>query len=173
MAIETRIYDAAALERDLERFAEILRDCVEGGASVNFLRPFSMEEARGYWRNRVGGVRSGEIILFGVLADGVLAGTVQLVPAMQPNGPHRADVSKMLVHRGFRRRGLGRVLLEAAEEHARSLGRNLLILDTAAESAGEKLYRQCGWQVFGTVPGFALNTDGFPEPAVFFMKTLP
>jgi GNAT superfamily N-acetyltransferase len=172
MPIETRLIPAEDYEKHAERLAEILKDCVEGGASVNFLLPFPIEDAKRYWQKREAGLNAGEVLLFGAFVDGKLQGTVQLVLAQQPNQPFRAEISKMLVHREARRKGLGRALLEAAEAEALRRNRTLLLLDTAKGSDGERLYRSCGWQPFGVVEGYAYTVHGVPEAAVFFSKVL-
>jgi GNAT superfamily N-acetyltransferase len=100
-----------------------------------------------------------------------IVGTVQLVPAEPDNQPHRADVAKMLVHRRARRQGVGAALLEAAERSARTLGRTLLVLDTASADA-ERLYERRGWVRVGTVPGYALLPDGGLCDTVFYYREL-
>ena len=56
---------------------------------------------------------------------------IVFVDLEQPeNQPHRADLSKMLVHRRARRRGLGAALMRAAEAVAVDCGKSLLVLDT-------------------------------------------
>ncbi len=82
-----------------------------GGASVNFVLPFSMDDSLRWWRNRLPAFLSGEVLLFVAEVDGVIAGTGQLALAGQPNGYQRADVAKMLVHRDYRKRGLGAAIL--------------------------------------------------------------
>jgi GNAT superfamily N-acetyltransferase len=161
--------EAAAL---VPALSEILRDCVAGGASVNFLRPLPPEAAHAFWEGVAAEVAAGRRLLF--LAEDAAgpAGTVQLVPAPQPNQPHRAEVAKLLVHRRARRAGQGAALMEAAEGAALAAGRTLLTLDTEAEGAAERLYRRLGWTPFGTVPGYALTPDGRPWPARFFYKNL-
>ena len=102
--------------------------------------------------------------------DGIL-GTVQLVTAQPENQPHRADVSKMLVHRRARRRGVGEALMRAVEDAAIRAGKTLLVLDTASDAA-ERLYERCGWIRVGTIPGYALLPDGQPCDTVYFYKRL-
>jgi len=103
--------------------------------------------------------------------DGIV-GTVQLHPAWAPNQPHRAEIAKLLVHRRGRRMGLGRQLMETIEDAAQRAGFGLLTLDTKRGSAAEQLYRQFGWTAAGTIPGFALDSDGTPHDAVIFYKQL-
>ena len=92
--------------------------------------------------------------------------------AQQPNQPHRAEIGKMLVLAAARRQGLGRRLLAAAEQAAREQGRTLLMLDTESGSAGDLLYRSCGWTEFGRVPGHAFKPDGRLAETTFFYKQL-
>jgi GNAT superfamily N-acetyltransferase len=163
--------EAGACRAGLE---DLLIDAVEGGASVNFIRPMTRDKAARWWDGALASQARGERLIF-VAEDpaGRVDGTVQLVPAVQENQPHRADLAKMLVHRRARRRGLGAALMRAAEAEARRLGRRLLTLDTEAGSAGEQLYAGQGWVKFGEVPGYALRADGGrAEPASFFYKWL-
>lgn len=153
---------------------ELLVDAVEGGASVNFVRPMTRAKAEAWWDGALASHARGERLILAAEGEGGrLDGTVQLVPASQENQPHRADVAKMLVHRRARRRGLGAALLRAAEDEARRLGRTLLTLDTESGSDGERLYARLGWVRFGRVPGYALRADGAArEAATFFYKEL-
>lgn len=167
-----RTLSVAEMEARLDELADILVDAVAHGASVNFLAGFSHDEARAFWHGQAAGVSSGERRLF--VADGGerLVGTVVLTFAQQPNGWHRAEIGKMLVRSGARRQGLGRRLLGAAEEAARAAGRTLLLLDTETGSAGDRLYRGCGWTEIGTVPGHAFRPDGGLAPTTMFYKVL-
>jgi GNAT superfamily N-acetyltransferase len=151
----------------------ILRDCVEGGASVGFMLPLGEGTADAFWTRVAEGVAAGERTLL-VAEDrttGEVLGTVQVVPAGPENQPHRADISKMLVHRRARRRGIGAALMQAAEEAARAAGKTVLVLDTASADA-ERLYERMGWIRVGTVPDFALLPDGGFCDTVFFYKAL-
>ena len=92
--------------------------------------------------------------------------------AHQPITPHRAEISKMLVLARARRQGLGRRLLMRVEEAAREAGRTLLMLDTESGSAGDMLYRSCGWTEIGRVPGHAFRPDGQLAQTTLFYKQL-
>ncbi|RVU43738.1 GNAT family N-acetyltransferase [Rubrivivax rivuli] len=155
----------------LEDLAEVLHDCVHGGASVSFMLPFSLDEARAFWRGVAEGVARGERALVVAEVDGRLRGTVQLVLAQPPNQPHRADLAKMLVHRQARRLGLGALLLAEAERLARAEGKTLLVLDTASPEA-ERLYTRGGWVPAGVVPGYALLPQGGLCDTRYFYKAL-
>lgn len=156
----------------LSALATVLVDCVEGGASVNFMAGFSQEEGEAFYSQAIDAVEVGHKLIWGGFVDGELLGTVMVRLATPPNQPHRGDVEKMLVHRRARGLGLGKALLAAAEAGAREAGKTLLVLDTAAGSEAEVMYARCGWTRAGTIPGFALNPDGSLCGATFFYKML-
>ncbi|MBK9387117.1 MAG: GNAT family N-acetyltransferase [Planctomycetes bacterium] len=161
----------APSEAELRALAEVLVDCVAGGASVSFLSPLEPERALAFWRRITEDVRRGaRALLVAEDASGIL-GTAQLVLDLPENQPHRADLAKMLVHRRARRRGIGDALLRAAEAWARELGRTILVLDTASADA-ERLYERNGWQRVGIVPDFALLPNGELCATVFFYRDL-
>jgi GNAT superfamily N-acetyltransferase len=146
-------------DAQIDDLAGVLIDCVEGGASVSFMHPLARERAVLFWHRVAQAVAAGERALL-VAEDGRgLCGTVQLVLDQPENQPHRADLSKMLVHRRARRQGLGAALLRAAEATARDCGKTLLVLDTASDDA-ERLYERMGWQRVGAIPGYALLPRG-------------
>ena len=152
---------AAAMEARLGAFAELIKACVDAGASVNFIMPFSVEEASAYWRGKIlPGVAAGKRIMLAADVEGRLAGTVNLDLDTPPNQTHRADVSKLLVHPAFRRRGIARMLMEALEDHARQAGRTLLTLDTRTGDAAEPLYTSMGYQTVGVIPDYCRDADG-------------
>src|SRR5215469_2481760 len=83
-------------EREIEGLSDVLMDCVEGGASVGFMRPMLRAKAVAYWREvRASTVRGERIVLAAEDAAGTLVGTVQLVLDLPEHQLHRADVAKM------------------------------------------------------------------------------
>jgi GNAT superfamily N-acetyltransferase len=171
-ATSIRVLNAAEAEARLDELSDILVEAVALGASVNFMAGFSREEGGVFWRKQLPGVANGERQLF-VGEDGErLVATAMLTFAPQPNAPHRAEVSKMLVLSRARRQGLGRRLLMRVEEAAREAGRTLLMLDTESGSAGDRLYRSCGWSEIGRVPGHAFRPDGRLAETTLFYKQL-
>jgi len=146
-------------EARLCALADVLVDCVAGGASVSFMHPLPHERALDFWRGVARAAAAEERALL-VAEDALgVCGTVQLVLAQPENQPHRADLSKMLVHRRARRRGVGAALMRAAEDVARACGKTLLVLDTASADA-ERLYQRTGWVRVGAIPGYALLPQG-------------
>jgi GNAT superfamily N-acetyltransferase len=158
-------------DSQVQDLAELLIDCVNGGASVSFMSPLSEAKASAFWRRVAEGVMQGERALLVAEEAGVIVGSVQLILDQPENQPHRADLSKMLVHRRARHRGLGAALLRAAEELGRDCGKSLLVLDTASGDA-ERLYARLGWQRVGVIPGFALLPQGGLCDTTYFFKTL-
>ncbi|MGB5051402.1 MAG: GNAT family N-acetyltransferase [Caldilineaceae bacterium] len=156
----------------LDGLVEILVDSVNSGASVGFHRPMAVAEADAYWQDICADVGRGRVLLFAAYADGQLAGTAQLQPSPKPNGRNRAEVAKVLVHSAFRRRGIGRALMDALEAEARRLGRTTLVLDTRPGDAGEPLYAGCGYTRVGEIPAYVVDENGRPDATVFYYKLL-
>jgi GNAT superfamily N-acetyltransferase len=157
----------------VESLADLLIDCVEGGASVSFMLPISRQTAFEFWKHVADGVVHGErILLVAQHADGRVVGTVQLVTALPENQPHRADVAKMLVRRDARRQGIAARLMAAVDHAAREAGKSVLVLDTVTGGDAERLYERAGWQRVGHVPNYALMPDGKFCGTTFFHKQL-
>jgi GNAT superfamily N-acetyltransferase len=157
----------------VDGLCDVLIDCVQGGASVSFLLPLSRDKAGRFWRGVAQGVGNGErVLLVAEDDDGGLLGTVQLVVDQPENQPHRADVSKLLVHRRARRRGVAAALMDAVDAEARVRGKTLLVLDTATGRDAERVYQRAGWTRVGDIPGYALMPDGTPCATAYYFKRL-
>ncbi len=166
------VLDAPIAEAALDQLASVLVDCVEGGASVSFMSPFSHANALAFFWKVAGSVASDDTVLLVARLDGKIVGTVQLGLDTPPNQPHRADLKKMLVHRSARRRGIGAALMAQVEEEARRRGRWLLVLDTVPGENGYRLYRRAGWTEIGSIPDYAMFPDGRLCDTAIFWKRL-
>lgn len=156
-----------------QALADVLIDCVEGGASVSFMLPLTREKALDFWHGVLqAAARKERVLLVAETAAGRILGTVQLITAQADNQPHRADVAKMLVHRDARRRGLAAQLMAAVEQAARDEAKTVLVLDTVTGGDAERLYQRAGWQAVGSVPNFALMPDGAYCGTTFFHKQI-
>lgn len=165
--------DGAGLLAHADQLADVLRACVLAGASVGFELPCPHEETRAFWLGLHGAVQRGERRLFIARGDdGAIDGTLQLVLAGMPNGRHRAELSKMLVHPRARRQGLAQALIVHAESGARALGRTLLVLDTCSGEPAERMYLKLGYERCGEIPQFASMPDGRLGAATFMYKLL-
>jgi GNAT superfamily N-acetyltransferase len=159
-------------EAQLEGLADVLIDCVEGGASVSFMHPLTRERALTFWRQVAAGVVAGQRALL-VAEDALgICGSVQLVFDLPENQAHRADLVKMLVHRRARRRGLGASLLRAAEATARECGKTLLVLDAVTDGDGARLYERLGWVRVGEIPDYALFPKGGFCATTYYYRSL-
>ncbi|HEX8504142.1 MAG TPA: GNAT family N-acetyltransferase [Hymenobacter sp.] len=162
------------IERAVPQLVALFQDAIGSGAALGFLPPLSAEEARRFWHRVQEGVRAGALTLFVARDEATrdILGTVQLAPAPQTNGTHRAEVAKMMVHRKARRLGIGRQLLAALETHAAQLGRTTLVLDTRQGDVAELLYQALQYQVAGVVPEYAQSGDGTLHATVVYYKLL-
>jgi GNAT superfamily N-acetyltransferase len=169
VSARVEVLGATAAAAAIGDLADVLADCVAGGASVSFMAPFSHDDAARYFRRVIAEVAAGDTVLIAARRDGRIVGTVQLGLALPPNQPHRADVKKLLVHRAARRLGLGAALMRALEDEARRHARTLLVLDTAS-GAAERLYTREGWTRAGIIPGYALWPRGGECDTTIFWK---
>jgi GNAT superfamily N-acetyltransferase len=170
--IEIRRLDGAELREQLGALAAVLVDCVEGGASVGYMAPFSHEQARAAFEGFAAEVEQGRRLLLAAFADGELVGTVQVVLATPPNQPHRGEIARMLVRRSARRRGIAQRLMAQAEQEARAEGKTLLVLDAVTGGDAARLYGRLGWTTVGVIPNYALYPDGRPCDTTVFWKAL-
>jgi GNAT superfamily N-acetyltransferase len=172
-AFTIRRLHGAEASAAVDALADVLIDCVEGGASVSFMGPLPRERALAFWRSVAEGVaRGARALLVAEDGDGRIVGTVQLILDLPDNQPHRADVAKMLVHRRARRQGIAQQLMDALDAVARAEDRRVLVLDTVTGGDAERLYTRSGWQRVGNVPDYALMPDGTPCGTTFFYKAL-
>jgi GNAT superfamily N-acetyltransferase len=170
--IEIRRLAPGEAREQLDALARVLADCVEGGASVGYMAPFSLEDARAVYETYVRDAEQGRRIILGAFLDGQLIGTAQLVLGLPPNQPHRADVARVLVHRSARRRGIAQRLMDQLEQEARAEGKTLLVLDAVTGGDAARLYDRMGWNTVGVIPGFALYPDGRLCDTTYFWKTV-
>jgi GNAT superfamily N-acetyltransferase len=171
--VSVRRVDAHEAAACVEALADVLIDCIEGGASVSFMLPIARDKAVDFWRKVAGGVaRNERALLIAEDVDGQIVGTVQVITEQPENQPHRADIAKMLVHRKARRRGIAQRLMVAAEHAAREEGKFVLVLDTVTGGDAERLYERVGWQRVGMVPKYALLPNGEFCGTTFYCKHL-
>lgn len=164
---------AEALDAALPELARVLHASVHAGASIGFVLPFPLDEAAAFWRGVRPSVASGERLLLVARLDGRIAGTASLLLVGTPNGRHRAEVAKVMVHPEARRRGIAAALMRGVEAAARQHGRTLLLLDTTTGRDAERLYAALGYRLVAVLPGYALDPDGAMGPTSLMRKDLP
>jgi ribosomal protein S18 acetylase RimI-like enzyme len=163
------------IEAELDDLAQLLHACVADGASINFILPYSLDDARTFWRRKVLARLAEDAPLFVMVArlDGRIVGSVQLDCDTPPNQAHRADIKKLLVHPHVQRRGVGRRLMEDIEALAVGKGISLLTLDTRSGDKGETLYLSRGFEIAGIIPCYSRDArENRLDAATFMYKTL-
>lgn len=159
-------------DSQVEQLAAVTIDCVEGGASIGFMLPFTRERAMAFWDRVAADVEGGKRALIVAEDEHGICGTVQLIFDLPDNQPHRADLAKMQVHRRARRQGLGESLMRAAEATARECGKTLLVLDAVTDGDAYRLYSRLGWVRVGDIPNFALFPAGGYCSTTYFYRDL-
>jgi len=172
MTLEILRLDGPTYDSAIPDLAVILADAVAGGASVGFLLPFTPEDAATWWQSIERDVVRGDVVVIAARLERRVVGTAQLRLAQWPNGRHRAEVAKVLVHRSARRHGVATALMHEIERIAIAEGRTLLVLDTIAGSDAERLYRKLGWTRAAEIPEYAGMPDGELRPTVIFYRRL-
>ncbi len=156
----------------LQDLCELVRDAVSGGASVGWVAVPSEREAATYWRSVADQVHSGAMVVLVARAPSQMVGSVQLHLSARPNGAHRAEVARLLVHSSARRHGVGTALMRAIEEAAVQRGLSLLVLDTRTGDPSQQLYAKIGYILAGIIPHYARGTTGTLEPTSIMYKEI-
>jgi acetyltransferase len=173
MAPAIRSLSAAEVRAHEASLCALLQDAVDSGASIGFLPPLGVDEARAYWREVAAAVDDGvRVLVVALAADGSVTGSGQLDLATRANARHRAEVAKVMVHRHARRQGLGRAVMQALEAEAHQRGRTTLILDTRQGDPSEALYRGLGWSFAGAIPCYARSATGALDGTALYYKLL-
>lgn len=157
---------------ELADLVRLLQDAVEHDASVGYVIPVDPAMLEAYWRGVAADIASGSKVMVAVRDGGRIVGSTQLELCGKPNGLHRAEVQKVLVLSTMRRRGLGTLLMRAAEAEAKQRGRTLLVLDTESGSGAQGLYAREGYAVAGQIPDFAIGNRGGYVPTTYMYKLL-
>ncbi len=149
----------AEFEDNVDELAKLMQACVHAGASINFIMPFPIDESLDFWRRKVQpALHEGSRVLLVARQEGRIAGSVQLDCDTPPNQPHRAEITKLMVHPDVRRRGVARALMHEIEAIALQRGRNLITLDTRTGDSAEPLYASLGYITAGIIPGYCRDT---------------
>ena len=163
---------AAQAQQQLGELTDVLQGCVADGASVGFIDAEDDEVMVRFWQQRIASITSGDSELLVARQPGRIVATVILSRSGMPNGRHRAEISKLLVHPQVRRQGIARALMQRAERRARAQGKTLLVLDTRSGDVASDLYRSLGWQVAGSIPCYAESIAGVLDATTYMYKVL-
>ncbi|MED1410965.1 MULTISPECIES: GNAT family N-acetyltransferase [Bacillus] len=162
------IEEIKRLDEDIEELSELLKTVVDDGASIGFLPTLEQKEATNYWQT----VLAPEVILYVAKVNNEVAGSIQLHLVTKPNGIHRAEICKLMTHSNYRRNGIGRSLMQKAEERAKQENRSLLVLDTREGDPSNRLYKSLDYQESGKIPGYAISPNGELDATVIYYKMI-
>lgn len=151
-----------------KELSDLLINIVESEASVGFLPPLNKTEAFNYWKNIVG---LDEILVIAKLENEIV-GTVQIQMCRKENGKHRAEIAKLMTHPNYQRMGIGRMLMQAAEQIAKEQSISLLVLDTREGDVSNKLYKSIGYIEGGRIPSYALSANGKLDTTIYYYKII-
>ncbi|WP_425609191.1 GNAT family N-acetyltransferase [Ureibacillus aquaedulcis] len=163
-----KIEQLLSVEGHIEELSELLVGVVEDGASIGFLPPLLISEAKAYWENAV----NPDVILFAAKIDNRIVGSIQLHLSSKQNGTHRAEIAKLMTNTNYRRMGIGRQLMKEAEERAKQEGRTLIVLDTREGDPSNLLYSSLGYREAGKIPYYAKSANDELHATVFYYKVL-
>lgn len=170
--IDYTLLSADEAQPQLGELTAVLQACVADGASVGFIDAGDDEVMTRFWQQRIRSLTDGDSELIVARQQGRIVATVMISRSAMPNGRHRAEISKLLVHPQARRQGIARELMQRAEQRARAQGKTLLVLDTRSGDVASDLYRSLGWQVAGSIPFYAESTAGVLDATTYMYKVL-
>jgi ribosomal protein S18 acetylase RimI-like enzyme len=157
-----------SIETNLDQLSELLVKVVDDGASIGFLPPMKLSDARQYWLT----VLKPDVILFIAKINNEIVGTIQVHLCTKQNGLHRAEIAKLMTGPNARRKGVARSLMKVVEERTINEGRTLLVLDTREGDPSNLLYQSLGYIPAGKIPNFALSGEGELDTTVIYYKIL-
>jgi ribosomal protein S18 acetylase RimI-like enzyme len=152
------------------------------GPLSTFAPPITLERRLKWWHARIAEMAAGERVIFLLIEWGanpsdppgeLLAGLVMLslrsgLPS--ETGPHRAVVETLLVAAKYRRRGGAKLLMRELEAEALRRGKYLLLCDAMTHKDNQKKFEGLGFIKAGTVPGFALDSEGKVRDSELYYK---
>jgi len=168
--IEYEILSATQAHQRLPELGDVLQACVKYGASIGFTDPNDRRAIDSFWKDKIYSLASHDCELLIARDNGFLVATVFINYCRTPNGRHRAEISKLLVHPQARRQGIARELMNRAENRAWGKGIYLLVLDTRSGDVASDLYISQGWQIAGEIPYYARSTENNLHSTTFMYK---
>jgi GNAT superfamily N-acetyltransferase len=158
-------------ESDVNDLVELIHDAIHHHHSVGFLLSTTKAELGEFWLEEISDLKTRNTFVIARI-DNRIVGIVILSRETRPNGRHRAELRKLIVHSNFQRLGIGKALVDEATLYAKTLGLSLLYLDSATDFLVDTVYESWGWQKAGSIPDYSSKPDGTLEPTTYFYKKL-
>lgn len=162
--------NASQAQQILTDLGNVLQACVADGASVGFTDPADRAAIDSFWQSKIDSLAHNEYDLLIARDNDTVVATVMINYCGTPNGRHRVEISKLLVHPAARQRGIARQLMKMAEQHAWDKGITLLVLDTRSGDVASQLYLSLGWQIAGEIPAYAESIEGRLDATTYMYK---
>jgi GNAT superfamily N-acetyltransferase len=159
MAITVRPVHVDEFPKLIPSLAELFAETVTTDASLGFLPPVTLEDARNYWLSLSADLRADRRVLVGAFIDGRIAGSGQLSLLPWPNARHRAELQKLFVGAALQGQGVGTLLMAGLHAAAVERGRTLILLN-ARRNVAERFYKPLGYREIGLIPGYSLGPAG-------------
>jgi ribosomal protein S18 acetylase RimI-like enzyme len=156
---------------DLEDLCVATEAAITEGGGFGWIKPPRRDILEKYWQGVM--LVPGRSLFVGRI-DGVIAGSAQLIRQPRNNEAQQFSAQLMSVFAApwARGRGLGRGLVAAAEEAARSNGVEIINVDIRdTQTAGIRLYERAGYIRWGTHPDYAM-VEGKVVPGHYYYKRL-
>src|SRR5437588_8912669 len=153
-----------AAEMDLPAIVEIHNTAIASGISTAQLEPVTVEGRRGWFRTH----SPAQYPIWVAELDGALAGWLSFREFL-PRCAYRGTVEvSVYVHERFRRRGIGRRLLQQAIGRGPQLGMHSLVgLIFRRNELSIALFHAAGFERWGCLPGVA-RVDRTPRDLTIF-----
>ena len=115
----------------------------ENGSLVLKKQPFTETWSPEQRRKKAGEILSGRYITFCAFEADAVVGEIMLLPELNEN---RLIIDSFHVSRAYRRRGIGRRLVEAAADYARGRGASALYASCCSAEETVAFYRAMGFR---------------------------
>jgi len=148
---------------DFEAYRSLMLHAYESAPDAFTSTPEERAEApESWWIKRLADP-TGLGVAFGAFEHGDLVGTVALELSGKPKTRHKVILIGMFVLAACRGKGMGKALVQAALQYARS-DRQLTVMTLTATQDNHsaiELYKQCGFIAFGTEPMAIRTPSGY------------
>jgi GNAT superfamily N-acetyltransferase len=142
------------------------------GGAVGFLPPADSAQVSPAAAELIAGLEPQRSRLLLALADGVLAGWLNIRRELSPLVAHWGTVNSLQTHPAFQGRGIGTTLMTQARRVAREeMGLEQLHLALRGGTGLERFYRRLGWRVIGSWPGALRIAPGDDRDEILMILT--